>query len=87
MITIAMIEGIISILQIYFILFNELVLTPILNIIHRTPAQKDNEIVVNIDINTARRSPSSIRKRSRVKFGQLEIRTYESILGEGIATR
>lgn len=82
MITIAMIEGILSILQIYFTLFNELILTPILNIIHRTPAQKDNGIPVNIGINTARHSPSSERERSRVKFGQLEIRTYESILGD-----
>lgn len=70
-------EEISSFFQIFFKLFTEIIFVPFLNFLNRlNPSTRKDEITINININTR---PS---RRTRVSFGQLEIREYESILGD-----
>lgn len=92
-----MIEQLFTIFEICIKLFSELVLTPFLNIIHHRLPSKDDEITISINISpagqrqrdaSASSGASGPMKRPPVKksvtFEEVQIRTYESILGECI---
>ena len=87
-----MIEQLFTIFEICIKLFTERMLTPLLNIIYqrRLLSSKDAEVTISINVSPAGQrllaasasKPPPIKKS--VTFEGVQIRTYESILGESI---